>query len=107
MMKREYAAFALVDYQNELWAGTIAIGTPPQAFSVDFDTGSSDTFVPGPYCNVNCVGHRLYEPSQSTTAVDLDTSFRLGFGDGSAVTGLEYTDVFGIGTMIVSSLNHG
>ena len=36
----------LTDVQNELlWVGPLSYGTPAQTFQLDFDTGSSDTFV--------------------------------------------------------------
>ncbi|TFK51818.1 acid protease [Heliocybe sulcata] len=57
---------SLTSFSNILWYGTIQVGTPPQNYTVDFDTGSSDLFLPGPACIINCAGHKPYNPSQSS-----------------------------------------
>jgi len=60
---------------------------------VDFDTGSSDLFLPSSTCGSTCEGHRAYNSSASSSSRDLGKHFTLAFGDGSSVSGEEYTDV--------------
>ncbi|KAF8897319.1 acid protease [Infundibulicybe gibba] len=93
---RATGADALTDDQGELWQGSISVGTPAVTFTVDFDTGSSDLFLPGSNCRVNCQGHKLYNPAASTTARDLGRTFSLAFGDGSTVQGEQFSDTVAI-----------
>ncbi|ETW79235.1 aspartic peptidase [Heterobasidion irregulare TC 32-1] len=94
--KRATGSDALTDDDAELWYGSISVGTPAVTFTVDFDTGSSDLFLPGPSCTTNCDGHTKYTPSSSSTAVDLKKTFSLEYGDGSTVSGEQYTDTVSI-----------
>jgi cathepsin D len=59
---------------------------------VDFDTGSSDLFVPSISCTQNCANHKLFDPTTSSTAVDLGRTFSLSYGDGSSVSGEQYNE---------------
>jgi len=79
-----------------LWFGEIEVGTPGKTFQVEFDTGSSDLFLPSSKCRSNCKGHELYDPSASSTSKDLGKRFTLGFGDGSTAKGTEYSDVVNV-----------
>ncbi|KAI0043077.1 acid protease [Auriscalpium vulgare] len=89
-------ADSLTDDDAQLWYGTISVGTPAQQYTVDFDTGSSDLFLPGSTCGSTCSGHTLYTPSKSSTSKDIKKTFMLKYGDGSSVTGEQYTDTVSI-----------
>ncbi|KAF8339998.1 Asp-domain-containing protein [Cantharellus anzutake] len=74
-----------------LWYGEITIGTPPVTFKVEFDTGSSDTWVPDSSCAA-CSGHSTYDPSSSSTSRDLGQDFDINYQDDTYATGQQYTD---------------
>ncbi|KAI0058619.1 acid protease [Artomyces pyxidatus] len=94
--KRATGSDALTDDEAQLWYGTVEIGTPPHKFTVDFDTGSSDLFVPASTCGKTCSGHNKWKVSASSTAKDLKKTFKLAYGDGSHVSGEQYKDTVSI-----------
>ena len=63
---------------------------------MDFDTGSSDLFLPGVGCKQSCNGHVRYDPSTSTTSRKTGEPFNLEYGDGSSVDGFVYNDTVSI-----------
>ena len=70
-------------------------------YTVDFDTGSSDLFVPSTKCGTSCSGHKAYNPSASSTSHDLRTKFTLTYLDGASISGEQYNDVVTIGGVVV------
>ncbi|EIW79799.1 acid protease [Coniophora puteana RWD-64-598 SS2] len=94
--KRATGNDALTDDNSELWYGKISVGTPAVDYTVDFDTGSSDLFLPGPDCDSSCSGHTAYDPSKSSSSSDVGQTFSLSYGDGSTVSGEQYTDTVAI-----------
>jgi hypothetical protein len=69
--------------------------------TVDFDTGSAALFLRGPSCSA-CIGHHIYNSTQSTTAKDLGTNTTLAFGD-DEVEGEIFMDNISAGGFEVSA----
>ena len=86
-----------------LWTGKIALGTPPQEFTMDFDTGSSDLFVPAAGCggSAGCGGRAEYDAGKSTSGRELGRNFTLRYGDGSTVKGKQYAESVAIAGLSV------
>ncbi|KAI5116280.1 hypothetical protein M0805_009931 [Coniferiporia weirii] len=105
--KRATGKVALTDDDSELWQGAVSVGTPAKSFTVDFDTGSSDLFLPGPSCGSTCSGHTKYTPSSSSTSKDVGKSFSLAYGDGSTVTGEQYSDTVTLGGLTATGQRVG
>ncbi|KAG1776736.1 acid protease [Suillus placidus] len=76
-----------------LWYGSIAVGDPPESFTVQIDTGSADLFLCSVRCSLSCVGHQRYNARSSATSLDLCTPFVVEYGNRTEVSGDEYTDV--------------
>ncbi|GAA5975230.1 hypothetical protein JCM11641_004402 [Rhodosporidiobolus odoratus] len=74
---------------GSMWAGTVSIGTPPQDFTIDFDTGSADLWVPSPSVGGSVT---TFNPNSSSTANATGDQFSIFYGDGSSVSGPVYTD---------------
>ncbi|KAG1340783.1 hypothetical protein G6F62_005302 [Rhizopus arrhizus] len=88
-------------YVDIEYVGQISIGTPPQNFSMDFDTGSSDIWVPSTKCLSTCGTHPRFDPTKSSTfeLISNDT-WRLQYGDGSTVIGYTAYDAVRLGQYI-------
>ncbi|TFY78580.1 hypothetical protein EWM64_g5434 [Hericium alpestre] len=89
---RATAGVPLTDDGEIVWTGQLSIGTPPQTYSMDFDTGSSDLFLPGAACGASCDGRKRYDPKASSSAKDLGKTFKCSYGDGSSVMGEQYSE---------------
>lgn len=71
------------------------------SYTVQFDTGSSDLFVPSNKCGASCKGHKHYNPASSTTSQDLGKDFTLSYLSNASVYGEQYSDVVTIAGLAV------
>lgn len=79
------AGIPLTNNANSEYYGEMTIGTPAQKFTVLFDTGSSDLWVPSARCNVSeraCQVHTLYNGVMSSTYSKVNGSFSVTYGMG-------------------------
>ncbi|KAL6083217.1 hypothetical protein STEG23_010557 [Scotinomys teguina] len=84
----------LINYLDSEYFGTISIGTPPQEFTVVFDTGSSELWVPSVYCSSHvCQNHQRFDPSKSLTFQNLSKPLFVQYGTGRVQGFLGYDTV--------------
>lgn len=85
------------DFQNAQYYGSIAIGSPPQLFSVIFDTGSSNLWVP----DKKFGSHNVYDHDRSSTYKSNGTEFSIMYGSGP-VSGFLSQDSLQLGGLTVT-----
>ncbi|XP_071618511.1 LOW QUALITY PROTEIN: pepsin A-like [Heliangelus exortis] len=87
------------NYMDNEYFGTIFIGTPPQRFTVIFDTGSSNLWVPSVYCkSPACLNHDRFNPALSLTFMPTNDTLEITYGTGSM------TGILGYDTTIISTI---
>ena len=90
-------ALPITNFQDAQYFAEISLGSPAQTFTVVFDTGSSNLWVPSTRCSsIACFLHSKYDATKSETYAANDTEFAIQYGTG-AVEGVISGDTLTLG----------
>ncbi|KAI9743903.1 MAG: hypothetical protein M1818_002637 [Claussenomyces sp. TS43310] len=97
------------DQQNDSeYLCEVDIGTPPQKFMLDFDTGSADLWVWSTELSASTKSkgssHSIFNSSKSSTFKNSSgSSWKISYGDGSSASGTVGTDNVTIGGLTIKN----
>ncbi|XP_069584599.1 pepsin A-like [Ranitomeya imitator] len=96
----EAAVEPLLNYMDNEYFGRISIGSPPQEFSVVFDSGSANLWVPSVSCSsAACSNHNKFNPLLSSTFQSTHETVSISYGTGSMMGILVY-DTVQVGSIV-------
>ncbi|XP_049616440.1 nothepsin [Syngnathus scovelli] len=97
----------LYNFMDAQYFGQISLGSPEQNFSVVFDTGSADLWVPSSYCvSQACAVHKRFRAFESSSYSHDGRSFGIHYGSGHLL-GVMARDTLKMGEMSVPSQEFG
>lgn len=105
LIRRAKTVEAGITNEQILYLINITIGDPPQDFSLQLDTGSSDTWVPAVESDICRLGGAAacslgaYDSGSSNSFDDLggQESFQIAYQDNSQISGIYFTDTVNVG----------
>lgn len=92
------ASIELTDVEDAYYYGSISIGTPAQSFSIDFDTGSANLWIPSASCTNCAKTASTYTSAASSTYAPDGSAFSIVYGSG-ACSGFFSQDLFAVGDL--------
>ncbi|XP_053720055.1 nothepsin [Synchiropus splendidus] len=97
----------IYNFMDAQYYGEISLGTPAQNFSVVFDTGSSDLWVPSSYCVTQaCALHRRFRAFASTSFRHDGRIFGIHYGSGHLL-GVMGRDILKVGGLTALNQEFG
>ncbi|KAM8884002.1 nothepsin [Synchiropus picturatus] len=97
----------IYNFMDAQYYGEISLGTPAQNFSVVFDTGSSDLWVPSSYCVTQaCALHRRFRAFESTSFRHDGRIFGIHYGSGHLL-GVMGRDILKVGGLTALNQEFG
>uniref|UniRef100_A0A3Q0SVM5 Nothepsin n=1 Tax=Amphilophus citrinellus TaxID=61819 RepID=A0A3Q0SVM5_AMPCI len=97
----------IYNFMDAQFYGEISLGTPEQNFSVIFDTGSADLWVPSSYCvSEACANHRCFKAFKSTSFIHDGRRFGIHYGSGHLL-GTMARDTLKIGGLTIPNQEFG
>jgi Eukaryotic aspartyl protease len=109
LFSREYVRkrVKLINSLDTSYYGPIALGDPPQNFTVVFDTGSSNLWVPSASClSASCQVHKKYLSSKSKSHKPNGAKFDIKYGTG-IVKGFMSRDTLHVAELSVNEQDFG
>ena len=97
----------ITNFLNAQFYGPVSIGTPAQDFTVIFDTGSSNLWVPAKGClSAACLVHPKFDKSSSSSFVDDGRKIDIPYGKGE-VAGKVGVDTVTFGGYTIPGVDFG
>uniref|UniRef100_A0A3Q3ETH8 Nothepsin n=1 Tax=Labrus bergylta TaxID=56723 RepID=A0A3Q3ETH8_9LABR len=97
----------IYNFMDAQYYGEISLGNPEQNFSVIFDTGSSDLWVPSSYCvSQACGSHGQFKAFESTTFHHDGRRFGINYGSGHLL-GVMARDTLKVGALTILNQEFG
>ena len=99
-----HGSVVISNLEDAQYYGPIQVGTPPQTFTVVYDTGSSNLWIPAANCSSsNCLLKHRFDEKASSTYMPNGTAFQIDYASGP-VSGYLSQDTANLGGISVPNV---